>query len=206
MIVSVDYRHAPDSRFPAAVDDAWAALRWVSDHADALGGAPGPVAVAGWSAGGNLASVVCRLARDAGGPPVAGQLLINPVTDGTTVTASYRENAEGYGLTARLLDWFWDHYADPADRRDPRASPLLAASLAGLPPAAVFTSEFDPLRDEGDAYAAALAAAGVDVVHRPCRGHGHTSLTAVGLILSGAPVRADMAAALQRFFAPVATG
>jgi acetyl esterase/lipase len=200
MIVSVDYRHAPESRFPAAVDDAFAALQWVAGHGESLGGRAGPVAVAGWSAGGNLAAVVCRLARDAGGPPIAGQLLITPVTDGTTDRPSHTENADGYVLTGALLAWFWAHYADPADRSDPRASPLTAPSLAGLPPAAVFTSQFDPLRDEGDAYAAALADAGVAVQHVPCRGHVHTSLGAVGVIISSAPLRARMAEALRQFF------
>ena len=111
------------------------------------------------------------------------------------------ENAEGFVLTEALMDWFWDHYADPADRADPRAAPLLAESLADLPPAAVFTCEFDPLRDEGAAYAAALAAAGVDVQHHPCRGQLHTTLHAVGVIISGAPARAAMAERLQKFFA-----
>jgi acetyl esterase/lipase len=100
-----------------------------------------------------------------------------------------------------MMNWFWDNYAGPDDRSDPRASPLLAASLADLPPAAVFTSEFDPLRDEGDAYAAALTAAGVEVQHVPCRGHVHTSLTAVDMIISSAPIRAAMAEAVQKFFA-----
>jgi cation diffusion facilitator CzcD-associated flavoprotein CzcO/acetyl esterase/lipase len=201
IIVSVDYRHAPESRFPAAVDDAVAALRWVADHVESLGGRPGPVAVAGWSAGANLAAVACRLARDAGGPALSGQLLVTPVTDGTTRRPSHHENADGFELTAALMDWFWDHYADPVDRSDPRASPLLATDLAGLPPAAVFTCEFDPLRDEGAAYADALAAAGVEVRHHRCRGHVHRSLLAVDLIISGAPVRERMAQELRSFAA-----
>ena len=114
---------------------------------------------------------------------------------------SFIENADGFVLTASMMSWFWDNYADPDDRSDPRASPLRAASLADLPPAAVFTSEFDPLRDEGDAYAAALTAAGVEVQHVPCRGHIHTSLTAVDMIISSAPIRARMADAVTGFFA-----
>ncbi len=200
LIVSVDYRHGPEARFPAAVDDAMAALRWVSAHAQALGGAPGPVAVAGWSAGGNQAAVVCQLARDQDGPAIAGQLLLTPVTDGRMDTGSYRENAEGYVLTAPLMQWFFGHYADEADRADPRIAPLRAASLAGLPPACIVTCQFDPLRDEGVAYAKALAAAGNRVQHIPARGHTHTSLSMVDVVVSGEPVRAEMAAALRGFF------
>ena len=200
MIISVDYRHAPEDRFPAAADDAFAAVRWVAEHVDELGGVPGQLAVAGWSAGGNLAAVVSQLARDAGGPTIVGQLLVTPVTDGALDTPSYTENAEGYILTRALMEWFWNHYCDPADRRDPRCSPLRASSLAGLPPAFVVTGEFDPLRDEGNAYAAAMAAAGVPVTHEQARGHTHTSLTAVDMLLSGAPVRARMADALRGFF------
>ncbi len=199
VLVSVDYRHAPEHRFPAAAQDGFAALRWVAEHASALGGDPDRLAVCGWSAGANVATVAARLARDAGGPPLAGQLLLNPVTDCDLHRPSYTENAEGYVLTTALMRWFWDHYADPADRTDPRASPIRADDLGGLPPTLVVTSEFDPLRDEGAAYAEALAAAGVDARHLPCRGHIHTSLTAVDVILSGAGARAEMAAALRRF-------
>ena len=200
VIVSVDYRHGPEARFPAAADDAFAAVSWIAANAESLGGVPGRLAVAGWSAGANLATVVARLARDAGGPEITGQLLVTPVTDGASEWPSYTENADGYVLTKSLMDWFWDNYADTADRPDPTASPLRAESLAGLPPAAIFTSEFDPLRDEGNAYAAALADAGVDVQHHQCRGHIHTSLTAVDMIISSAPIRAQMADALAGFF------
>jgi cation diffusion facilitator CzcD-associated flavoprotein CzcO/acetyl esterase/lipase len=199
VVVSVDYRHAPEARFPAAADDAFAALRWVADHSADLGGVPGQLAVAGWSAGGNLAAIVCQLARDAGGPQVVAQLLLTPVTDGTDLDRpSYRENGEGNMLTSALMQWFWDHYADPGDRESPLASPLRAADLSGLPPAVVVTGEFDPLRDEGTAYAEALAAAGVPVEHIAARGHIHTSLTAVDMLPSGAPVRAQVAEALRR--------
>jgi acetyl esterase/lipase len=112
---------------------------------------------------------------------------------------SYVENADGYVLTAALMQWFWDHYADQADRRNVKAAPL-RGELAGLPPAVVVTADFDPLRDEGTAYAEALAAAGVPVQHLRARGHTHTSLTMVDVVISGAPVRADMAAALRQFF------
>jgi cation diffusion facilitator CzcD-associated flavoprotein CzcO/acetyl esterase/lipase len=201
LIVSVDYRHGPEDRFPAAADDALAAVRWLGEHAGSLGGAAGPIVVAGWSAGGNLAAVTAQRVRDEGGPTLCGQLLVTPVTDGSVERPSMTENADGYVLTKALMEWFWGHYADCDERRSPIASPLLAESLADLPPAAVFTSEFDPLRDEGVAYAEALSAAGVSVHHHPCRGHLHTSLTAVDVILSGAPIRAAMAEQLQKFFA-----
>jgi len=199
IIVSVDYRHAPEDRFPAAVDDAFAALRWVSSHAEALGGQPGPVAVAGWSAGANLATVVCQLGRDAGGPAIAGQLLITPVTDADMTRPSYQQNGERYLLTSAMMRWFFDHYVDVANRSDPRVAPLRAGNLSNLPPATIVTCEFDPLRDEGAAYAAALADAGVDVQHIFARGHIHSSLTMVDLVISGAPYREKMAEALRRY-------
>jgi cation diffusion facilitator CzcD-associated flavoprotein CzcO/acetyl esterase/lipase len=197
LIVSTDYRHAPEVRFPGAVDDAVAALGWVSDNAEALGGTPGPVVVAGWSAGANLAAVVSQLARDAGGPPIAGLVLLTPVTDADTTTGSYVENAEGYVLTASLMQWFFDHYVDEADRQDPRVSPL-RGNLEGLPPATIITCEFDPLRDEGIAYAEALKAAGNQVEHINGRGHTHTSITMVDVVISGAPYRQEIADALRR--------
>jgi cation diffusion facilitator CzcD-associated flavoprotein CzcO/acetyl esterase/lipase len=199
IVVSVDYRHAPEARFPAAVDDGFAAVRWIEANAEALGGEPGRLAVCGWSAGGNIAAVVCQMARDAGGPRIAGQVLVNPVTDCDFTRESYVANADGYMLTASLMRWFWDHYADPADRQHFEASPLRARDLRGLPPALVVTCEFDPLRDEGAAYAEAMAAAGVEARHLPCRGQIHTSLTAVDVILSAAGAREEVGAALRRF-------
>ena len=200
VVVSVNYRHAPEHRFPAPVEDALAAVQWVAANAIELGGVPGQLAVAGWSAGANLATVVARLARDAGGPDIAGQLLICPVTDCDTTRPSYVENGDGYVLTTALMEWFFDHYVDPADRGDPRVAPLRAGDLSNLPPAVVVTCEFDPLRDEGDAYAAALEAAGVPTRRVFGRGHTHTSLTMVGVVISGGPVRADIADALRGFF------
>src|SRR6516225_3396741 len=161
VVVSADYRHAPEHRFPAAIDDAMAALQWVADNAEALGGRPGQLAVCGWSAGGGIAAVVCGLARDMGGPNIMGQALLTPSTAGDTTRASFVENADGYGLTTPLVEWFYDHYIDAADRSDPRFAPLRAVDLSGLPPAIVVTADFDPLRDDGEAYAAALGAAGV---------------------------------------------
>jgi cation diffusion facilitator CzcD-associated flavoprotein CzcO/acetyl esterase/lipase len=199
IVVSVNYRHAPEDRFPAAAEDAFAAVRWVDANAADLGGIPGQLAVAGWSAGGNIAAVACQLARDAGGPRILGQLLMHPVVDSDLTRQSYVDNGDGYILTKGLMSWFWDHYADPADRGDLRLAPL-RGDLAGLPPACVVTADFDPLRDEGLAYVDALHAAGVPVRHVRARGHTHTSVTMVGVVISGAPVRAEMAEALTGFF------
>jgi len=197
VIVSVDYRHAPEDRFPAAAEDGYAAVRWIADHTIELGGIPGQIAVCGWSAGGNVATVATHLARDAGGPEISAQVLINPVTDSDLSRPSYEENAEGYMLTRALMTWFWDHYADPADRTDPRAAPL-RGDLAGLPPALVATCEFDPLRDEGAAYVEALREAGVDARHLPGRGQIHTSIGAVGVIVSADELRTEIGAELGR--------
>ena len=198
LVVSVNYRHAPEHRFPAAVEDGFAAVRWVAANAESLGGVPGQLAVCGWSAGGNIAAVTCQMAREAGGPPIAGQVLVTPVTDCDLTRESYVANAEGYVLTTSMMGWFWDRYAGPREREDPRASPI-RGKLGGLPPALVVTCEFDPLRDEGAAYAAALAEAGVDVRHLPWRGQIHTSVPAVDVILSAEGARAEIGAALRGF-------
>jgi acetyl esterase/lipase len=174
-------------------------VQWADANAIELGGIPGQLAVAGWSAGANVAAVACQLARDAGGPEIRGQLLICPAVDSDLTRPSYEENGDGYILTTALMRWFWDHYADPADRGDPRAAPL-RGNLAGLPPACILTADFDPLRDEGVAYARALEAAGVPVRLARARGHTHTSVTMVDVVISGAPVRAEIAAALGDFF------
>ena len=126
---------------------------------------------------------------------------MNPVTDCDLGRESYVANSDGYVLTTSLMRWFWDQYADPAEREDPKASPLRARDLSGLPPALVVTAEFDPLRDDGAAYAAVMAAAGVDVCHLACRGQIHTSVTAVDVILSAGGAREEIGAALRRFLA-----
>jgi cation diffusion facilitator CzcD-associated flavoprotein CzcO/acetyl esterase/lipase len=200
VVVSVDYRHAPEHRFPAAVEDAFAAVQWIGGHAVELGGVAGQLAVAGYSAGGNLATVACRMASEAGGPGIVGQLLINPVTDSDLSRRSYVEYADGYVLTRSVMEWFFDQYVDPAERGDPRVSPLRAGDLSRLPPAVVVTCEFDPLRDEGDAYADALEAAGVPTRRVFARGHTHTSLAMVGIVLSGARPRAEISNALRDLF------
>jgi cation diffusion facilitator CzcD-associated flavoprotein CzcO/acetyl esterase/lipase len=198
IFVSVGYRHAPEHRFPAAAEDGYAATRWIAEHAAELGGQPGPVLVAGWSAGGNIAAVACQLAQNRGGPQIAGQLLVCPVTDCRFDRPSYNDNAAGYFLTRSLMYWFWDIYCSPADRADLRVSPL-RGKLAGLPPALVVTCEFDPLRDEGIAYAEALAAAGVPVEQLQARGHFHSSFTMVDVVITGVSGRVQMAEALRRF-------
>ena len=160
VVASVDYRLAPEHRFPAAVDDCYAALEWVAGNGDELGG-NGRLAVTGESAGGNLAAVLCLKARDEGGPRIDFQLLLYPVVDDDLSRPSYSENATGYILETDTMRWFWDHYCpDPSSRNHPYAVPLKAADHSGLPPALVMTAEFDPLRDEGNLYAETLAAAG----------------------------------------------
>lgn len=175
VVVSVGYRLAPEHRFPAAVDDAYAALCWAAGESAALGSAPGALVTAGDSSGGGLAAAVALRARDAGGPAVALQVLLYPVLDAAQDTVSYRENADGYFLTAAHMRWFWEQYLGPdGDGTHPLASPLRAADLTGLPPAHLVTAGCDPLRDEGLAYAERLRAAGVKVTpaHYPHMFHG----------------------------------
>lgn len=179
VVVSVGYRLAPEHPFPAAVEDAYTALTWTHAQAAALGADPHRLAVAGDSAGGNLAAVLTLLARDRGGPSLRHQLLIYPVTDAARDTPSYTRHADDGFLTATAMAWFWAQYlADPSEGAHPHASPLRAPDLSGLPPACVITAEHDPLRDEGEAYAARLAAAGVPVSCHRITGsfHGFISL------------------------------
>jgi acetyl esterase len=162
-VISVDYRLSPEYKFPAPFDDCYAAVQWVHDHAAEIEVDPGRLAVGGDSAGGNLSAAIALKARD-DGPALRYQLLVYPVTNHGFDTPSHRDNGDGYLLTREMMVWFWDHYlASADDGADPRASPLRAENLAGLPPAMVITAEYDPLRDEGEAYADRLAAAGVPV-------------------------------------------
>ncbi len=174
VVVSVDYRLAPEAKFPAAADDCFAATKWVAENAASLGIDAHRIAVGGDSAGGNLAAVVSQMAQAQGGPAIGYQVLIYPVTNHSFETPSYSANASGYLLTKESMEWFWGHYlANAGDGADPKASPLRAPSLAGQPPALVITAEFDPLRDEGEAYAAALKKAGVAVEAKRYDGQIH---------------------------------
>ena len=162
VVVSVDYRLAPETKFPGPAEDCYAATQWVAQNAASINADPARIAVGGDSAGGNLAAAISLMARDRGGPSVGFQLMVYPVTDRDFSTTSYRDNGDGYQLTRDGMIWFWDHYLQSdADAANPYAAPLLAQDLSGLPSALVITAEYDPLRDEGEAYAHRLQAAGV---------------------------------------------
>ncbi|SDC32448.1 acetyl esterase [Terribacillus halophilus] len=181
-VISVDYRLAPEHKFPAAVEDAYEAFQWVSANAERLGIEGARIAVGGDSAGGNLATVVCLLAAERAGHKPVFQLLLYPSTGYTgEEPASLRENAEGYLLTKRLMNWFRSHYyRTEADRFNPYASPIRSDLLHALPPAAILTAEYDPLRDEAQAYAEQLKREGVDVFVKNYEGliHGFAGFTA----------------------------
>jgi acetyl esterase len=192
-VLSIDYRLAPEHPFPAAVEDAWAGFAWAAANATGLGVDPARIAVAGDSAGGNLAAVVSLLARAAGGPIPAMQLLIYPPTDSAGDLPSRRLFAEGFLLTKSDMDTFERHYLPPGtDATDPRVSVLLAPDLTGLPPAYVATAGFDPLRDEGEAYALRMREAGVQVALRRHPGliHSFANLTAISRGSRGAMLEA----------------
>ncbi|MEE9278133.1 MAG: alpha/beta hydrolase, partial [Dehalococcoidia bacterium] len=168
VVIAVDYRLAPEHQYPAAAEDAYAVAKWVSGNAPGIDVDASRIAVGGDSAGGNLTAVVALMARDRGGPALCAQVPIYPVTDYDFSTTSYRDNADGYLLTKDAMVWFWDHYLPmPEAGKEAYASPLRADDLSGLPPALVITAEFDPLRDEGEAYAQRLSEAGVaTTLHR----------------------------------------
>jgi len=188
LVISIDYRLAPEHKFPAAVDDAIAATRWIADNARTLGIDAAQLCVGGDSAGGNLAAVVALHARDHGGPVLAGQVLIYPATDFAMSHPSHSEPETSVLLTHSVIRWFRDHYLTGAhDTDDWRASPARAETLAGLPPAFVITAGADPLRDEGDEYARRLADAGVPVTHRTYPGQFHGFFT-MGKLLPQANV------------------
>ena len=166
IVVSVDYRLAPENKFPAATDDCLAATCWVAAHGTSINGDPARLVLIGDSAGGNLAIVTALRIRDEGGPALRGHALLYPITAfHTPPSASYIDNARGFGLTRQDMIWFWSHYlSDPADSVNPYAAPLCANDLERMPPALVITAEYDPLRDEGEEYAERLRNAGVPVI------------------------------------------
>jgi acetyl esterase len=193
-VVLVDYRLAPEHRYPVAAEDSWAALVWIADHLEELAGSRVPLIVAGDSAGGNLSAIVAQRAKAEGGPEISLQVLVYPVTDADLDNASYTDPANQLLLSRDGMIWFWDHYApDPEDRKNPDASPLRADDLSGLPPAVVLTAEHDPLRDEGEAYADKLRAAGVPVQHQRFDGQMHAFFTMVN-VLPGAAAGMDYVA------------
>ncbi|SOY60230.1 putative esterase/lipase; putative exported protein [Cupriavidus taiwanensis] len=203
LVLSVDYRLAPEARFPAAADDAVAAVRWAAAQAAQLGADPARIAVAGDSAGGNLAAVACQQLRGSG-IALRHQLLLYPwldCTDAATGSASYRECATGYFLSAAELDWYRAQYlAHPADAADVRASPLRQRDLHGLPPATIITAEFDPLRDQGEAYGEALQRAGNSATVRRWPGQLHGFASMQGVIDAASHALDAAAAALVQAF------
>ncbi|HVT68582.1 MAG TPA: alpha/beta hydrolase, partial [Trebonia sp.] len=232
VVVMVDYRLAPEYRFPTAVDDSWAALEWVAARIPELTGGTGPeqavpageavpaeetvlaeqtvpaeetvpLIVAGDSAGGNLAAVMALRARAEGGPTLAAQVLVYPVTDCDLDTTSYRDPENALLLPRESMIWFWDHYApDPAARTHPDASPLRAPDLSGLPPAVVVTAEHDVLRDEGELYAARLLKAGVPVRQRRFDGQMHGFFANVDVLPGAAACLDYLTAAIEEHLAP----
>jgi acetyl esterase/lipase len=182
-VVSVGYRQAPEHKFPAAVEDSWAAIRWFAAHASALSLDPARLAIGGDSAGGALAAAACQMAARNKGPRLALQVLFCPVMDVKADTPSRRDFAEGYFLTHATMDWMLSHYCQPGtDLNDPRLSPLRAADFSGLPSAHIHTAEFDPLRDEGEVYALALRRGGVAVSYTCHAGMIHHFYGMAGVI------------------------
>jgi acetyl esterase len=202
IVLNVDYRLAPEHKFPAAVEDSYMAACWAAEHATELGGDAARIAVAGDSAGGNLAAVVCQLAKANRGPAIAFQALAYPATD-ADLTKRFRSRADfgagEYFLSTREMEWFLSHYLNDLqkDVADPRASPLMSQDLAGLPPAVVVTAGFDPLHDEGRAYADSLAAAGVPVEYRCFESTIHAFLSFAPVIPAGEEGLAFVAARLR---------
>ena len=203
MVVSVEYRLAPEHPFPAASDDAYAATHWVAENAAAVGGDPTRIAVAGDSAGGNLAAATTLRIRDEGGPALRGQLLIYPgLAYPSPPTPSYIENAEGYGLTRESALWFWEQYlGDDSQAANPHAAPLLAPDLRGLPPALVVTAEYDVLRDEGEQFVERLRTAGVPARLSRYDGVPHRFAEMIGILDQAEQASEEMCAWLRDVFA-----
>jgi acetyl esterase len=203
VVVSVAYRLAPEHQFPAAVDDGYAATQWVATHAAQLGMDPQRIAVGGDSAGGNLAAVIAQMARAKGGPALVLQLLVYPAVDGTLGFPSIQENGQGYLLTQDSINYYYNHYVPAGtDRKHVLLSPIYAESFIGLPPAHIMTAEFDPLRDEGEAYAAKLQAAGVPVTCTRYEGMIHAFFSLDGMLDQGKKAIEEAATALRAAFDP----
>jgi len=201
VVASVDYRMAPENQYPTAPEDCYAALLWLVEHAAEFGIDATRLAIGGESAGGNLAAVVCLMSRDRHGPRICHQWLDVPATDATLAQSGHREVADGYLLDGAVIDDFLAHYlADPAQALEPYCSPLLAADHRDLPPAWIMTCEFDRLRGDGEAYAAALNAAGVPATHIRLAGHVHPSFAFTRLVPSAAAYERDATAALAAAF------
>jgi len=200
-VISVDYRLAPEHKFPAAVDDSYAATEWIVAHAGDLGIDAARIAVGGDSAGGNLAAIVSQIARDRRGPNIVFQLLIYPATDMGMGLPSMDENADGPILTKAAMLWFMNHYlSGEQDRTNPLASPLLAADLTGLPPALIITAQCDPLRDEGEAYARRLKEAGVSAEVQEYEGMPHGFFSFLAALDGGRRAFAEATNRLQSTF------
>jgi len=200
--VAVDYRLAPEYKFPAPLEECYAATQWVADNSAAINGDSARIAIGGDSSGGNLAAAVALMARDRGGPRLVYQLLLYPVTDYYEPgTASYRDYAEGYFITRNDMIWCWNHYLSSAeDSGKPYATPLRTEDLRGLPPAMIITAEFDPLRDEGEMYAARLKAAGVPVTHTRYQGMIHAFVNFAGMVDVAKRALEDAGAGLRPAF------
>lgn len=201
IVVSVDYRKAPEHKFPAAPEDAYAATIWVAENAALIKGDRTRIGVGGESAGGNLAAAVTLMARDRGGPSLVYQLLFDPVTQYGFDTESYRQYGKDYLLTTDIMVWFWNHYLPtPLEGKNPYASPLLAENLSNLPPASIITAEFDPLRDEAEAYGDRLRQAGVPVKISRYQGEIHAFTTRAKICPQGLESLAEASSALKAAF------
>ncbi|MFF8387020.1 alpha/beta hydrolase [Streptomyces kanasensis] len=202
LTVAVGYRLAPENKFPAAVEDCFAGLRWTAEHAARLGGDPSRIAVGGDSAGGNLAAAMTLLARDAGGPALLAQLLVYPNTDYHADTPSRRENTDALLFNDKSVQWYWDNYlTSPEEGGNPLVSPLRASCHAGLPQALVITAEYDPLRDEGEQYARRLRDSGVPVESTRYPGVAHGFFAMSGALDAGGRALDQAAAYLRAAFA-----
>ncbi len=205
VVVSVDYRLAPETKFPGPAEDCYAATVWAAANANSIGGDASRIAVGGDSAGGNLAAAVALMSADRNGPDIVHQLLVYPVTDRNYQTASYVDNAEGYMLARDAMRWYWDAYlANEADAANPYAAPMQAGSLAGQPSALVITAEFDPLRDEGEAYGRRLQEAGVETTITRYDGMIHGFFGMVGIMDKSGQAVDQATAALRSAFASAA--